>query len=123
VHERKDATMTDEPISGADRRTFVKQVAGTMLAAGMDARSYARVLGANDRIRLAQLGCGARSHGHVHMVQLASKTLPVETVAVCDIWSLARERRAARSRKSSIWIRNPINTPRICSPVRILMVS
>jgi predicted dehydrogenase len=88
--------MTDEPISGADRRTFVKQVAGTMLAAGMDARSYARVLGANDRIRLAQLGCGARSHGHVHMVQLASKTLPVETVAVCDIWSLARERRAAQ---------------------------
>jgi len=67
-----------------------------VVAAGMDARSYARVLGANDRIRLAQLGCGARSHGHVHMVQLASKTLPVETVAVCDIWSLARERRAAQ---------------------------
>ncbi len=67
-----------------------------MLAAGMDARSYARVLGANDRIRLAQLGCGARSHGHVHMVQLASRKLPVETVAVCDIWSLARERRAAQ---------------------------
>jgi len=88
--------MTDKSISGPDRRLFVKQAAGTMLAAGMDARSYARVLGANDRIRLAQLGCGARSHGHVHMVQLASRKLPVETVAVCDIWSLARERRAAQ---------------------------
>ena len=32
-----------------------------MLAAGMTAKSYARVLGANDRIRLAQLGCGDRS--------------------------------------------------------------
>ena len=79
-----------------DRRTFMKQAAGTVLAAGMDARSYARVLGANDRIRLAQLGCGGRSHGHVHMVQLASKEIPVETVAVCDIWSLAREQRAAQ---------------------------
>ncbi len=34
--------------------------------------------------------------GHVHMVQLASKQTPVETIAVCDIWSLAREARAAQ---------------------------
>jgi predicted dehydrogenase len=78
----------------------MKQAAGTMIAAGMDARSYGRVLGANDRIRLAQLGCGQRSHGHVHMVQLASKRIPVETVAVCDIWSLARERRAAQVKQA-----------------------
>src|SRR5205823_10600804 len=54
----------------------------------------ARVPGANDRIRLAQLGCGGRSHGHVHMAHMASQQTPVEIVAVCDIWSLARERRA-----------------------------
>ncbi len=30
------------------------------------------------------------------MVELASKQIPVETVAVCDLWSLARERRAAQ---------------------------
>ena len=88
--------MTDNSSSGTDRRTFMKQAAGTMLAAGMSARSYARVLGANDRIRLAQLGCGHRSGGHVHMAQLASRQTPVETVAVCDIWSLAREQRAAQ---------------------------
>ncbi len=88
--------MTDNSSFETDRRTFMKQAAGTVLAAGMDARSYARVLGANDRIRLAQLGCGGRSRGHVHMVQLASKEIPVETVAVCDIWSLAREQRAAQ---------------------------
>ncbi|MGC2545819.1 MAG: Gfo/Idh/MocA family oxidoreductase, partial [Silvibacterium sp.] len=82
-----------------DRRTFVKQAAGALMMAGMDARSYGRVLGANDRIRIAQLGCGGRSQGHVHMVQLASKEIPVETVAVCDIWNLARERRAAQVRE------------------------
>ena len=92
--------MTDKLTCGTDRRTFLKQAGGTMLAAGMTARSYARVLGANDRIQLAQLGCGGRSHGHVHMVQLASQKIPVETIAVCDIWSLARERRAAQVRQA-----------------------
>src|SRR6201994_2272382 len=85
---------------GTDRRTFVKQAAAAVLAAGMDARSYARVLGANDRIRLGQLGCGDRSQGHVHMTQLAAKQMPVETVAVCDLWSVAREHRAAQVKKA-----------------------
>jgi predicted dehydrogenase len=84
---------------GIGRRAFVKQTGGAMLAAGMTARSYARVLGANDRIRLGQLGCGQRSHGHVHMTELAAKQMPVETVAVCDLWSLAREQRAAQVRR------------------------
>lgn len=88
--------MGNEEGVGTDRRTFIKQAAGAMAVTGMSARSYGRILGANDRIRLAQLGCGGRSHGHVHMVQLASQHLPVETIAVCDIWSLARERRAAQ---------------------------
>jgi predicted dehydrogenase len=83
-----------------DRRTFVKQAGGMMVAAGMDARSYARVLGANDRIRLGQLGCGDRSQGHVHMTTLAAKQMPVETVAVCDLWTLAREHRAAQVKKA-----------------------
>jgi hypothetical protein len=30
------------------------------------------------------------------MVQMASKQTPLETIAVCDLWKLARERRAAR---------------------------
>jgi len=88
--------MTEEISMRSDRRKFVKQAGGAMVAAGLSAKSYARVLGANDRIRLGQLGCGSRSSGHVHMVQLAAKQMPVETVAVCDLWSLAREHRAAQ---------------------------
>jgi predicted dehydrogenase len=91
--------MSESVTGGIDRRSFVKQASGIMLAAGMQAKSYARILGANDRIRLAQLGCGDRSEGHVHMVHMASKQTPVETVAVCDIWSLAREQRAAQVKK------------------------
>jgi len=88
--------MANHSSDGTDRRTFVKQAGAAVLAASMDARSYARILGANDRIRLGQLGCGLRSEGHVHMAQRAAKTVPVETVAVCDIWTLAREKRAAQ---------------------------
>ena len=73
------------------RRQFLK-LAGT--AAAFTARSYARVPGANDKIRLALLGCGGRGGGHIHMVHMASQRTPVEMVAVCDIWSMARERRA-----------------------------
>jgi predicted dehydrogenase len=91
--------MSKEVKEAIDRRTFVKQASYSALAAGLTAKSYGRVVGANDRIRLGQLGCGDRSAGHVHMTQLASKTIPVETVAVCDLWSLARERRAAQVKK------------------------
>jgi predicted dehydrogenase len=85
--------------AGLTRRDFVRRTGGALLGAssvGMTARSYSRIPGANDRIRIGQLGCGSRSGGHVHMVHLASKQTPVETVAVCDLWSLARERRAAQ---------------------------
>lgn len=96
--------MSRDKAFESGRRTFLKQAGGAILTAGMatgmDARSYARILGANDRIRLGQLGCGHRSHGHVHMIELASKHTPVETVAVCDLWSLARENRAAQVRKA-----------------------
>lgn len=88
-----------DPVSAIDRRRFLTGAGSAILAGSataLSARSYARVVGANDRIRLAQLGCGGRSQGHVHMVHMAAQRTPVEVVAVCDIWTLARERRAAQ---------------------------
>ena len=79
------------------RRQFLTGATGALLAgsaASLSARSYMRVPGANDRIRIAQLGCGGRSRGHVRMVHMAQQKAPVEVVAVCDIWSIAREGRA-----------------------------
>jgi len=99
LESEKESEKNDE----IDRRDFIKQAGGALLAAstaGMTARSYARILGANDRIRLGQLGCGGRSEGHVHMARMAANRMPVETVAVCDLWSLARERRAAEVKRA-----------------------
>ena len=92
--------MTENASASPDRRTFLKQATGTIAAASLSARSYGRVLGANERIAIAQLGCGSRSEGHVHMAQMASKQIPVETIAVCDLWKLARERRAAQVKRA-----------------------
>lgn len=91
--------MSQDATNGIDRRQFLKGTGNAVLAGSaisMSARSYARVVGSNDRIRIAQLGCGGRSEGHVHMVHMAAQHTPVEVVAVCDIWTLARERRAAQ---------------------------
>ncbi len=79
-----------------DRREFLISAGTALTASSITARSYARIVGANDRIRLAQLGCGSRSQGHVHMAHMASQTIPVEIVAVCDLWNKARETRAAQ---------------------------
>src|SRR5690349_278801 len=91
-----EAAPDNDSTHEVDRRRFLMGAGGALMAgsSALSAKSYARVSGANDRIRLAQLGCGGRSHGHVHMTHMASQQTQVEIVAVCDIWSLARERRA-----------------------------
>src|SRR5262249_57892997 len=53
-----------------DRRDFVKQSIATATitvgaTAGMSAKSYSRVIGANDRIRLGGVGPGDRGSGRV----------------------------------------------------------
>jgi predicted dehydrogenase len=82
-----------------DRRTFVKQSGVAMVAAGMSARSYARIAGANDRVRLGIVGCGSRSEDLVSMAGIASQKTPLDIVAVCDLWNAARDRRAAQVKK------------------------
>ena len=65
-----------------DRREFVKQTTITALtAAGMAASSYARVIGANERIRLGGIGPGDRGAGRVATAQ----KLGAEIVALADV--------------------------------------
>lgn len=51
--------------------------------AAMTAASAARVLGANDRVRLGLMGSGARGQ---HLIRMAAKAGGCEFVAVCDAW-------------------------------------
>jgi predicted dehydrogenase len=76
------------------RRTFL----GTsgMLAGGAalatTARSYANILGANDRISLGHIGIGNRGRELVQIAGALKDRHDVEMTAVCDLWRVNRER-------------------------------
>src|SRR5689334_11137316 len=68
----------------ASRRDFLKMtgagVAGTALASA--APAYSRILGANDRVRVAV--CGVRGRGHDH-IRGFSRVPNTELAALCDV--------------------------------------
>ncbi|HPO15171.1 MAG TPA: Gfo/Idh/MocA family oxidoreductase [Candidatus Hydrogenedentes bacterium] len=80
------------------RREFLKSTtAGAAVA--MSALSYSKVAGANDRIRIGQIGCGSRGRdAHMAGVHPFDKEQNVEFTAVCDPWRVAREKAAAMAK-------------------------
>jgi predicted dehydrogenase len=71
-----------------NRRDFLR--AGSASAGAgllLDARSYAAIVGSNDRLGIAFLGCGARAQAHLHRVrQLQEAGEAVHVAGVCDVW-------------------------------------
>jgi len=79
------------------RREFFKRAAAGTAVMGMSAASYARVMGANDRMRIAQIGCGNRGFGaHMAGVYKHAKKQNVDIVAICDVWKEHLDRAAAK---------------------------
>ena len=60
-----------------NRRTFLKQSAALAAGAFVISSASHRVLGANDRVRVGQVGCGGRGGGHI------SAYLGMEDVDLC----------------------------------------
>lgn len=66
-----------------DRRKFL----GSAAALSLSAASYAKVPGANDRVRIAFIGCGGRAQAHIDAInRLSAQGQSVVPVAVCDVW-------------------------------------
>jgi predicted dehydrogenase len=93
--------MVDE---NRGRRDFLK-IGGAALAStamGLTARSYARVPGANDRVRTGVVGCGDRMKGgDIPAFVAHQKEMNFELVAVSDIWSRQREQGCAFIEKTA----------------------
>jgi predicted dehydrogenase len=90
-----------------DRRAFLGHSARLTGAAALTstALSYTRILGANDRISLGHIGVGSRGGGLTEIVGRLRDRHNVEMTAVCDLWSVNREK--ACSANSEIYGRAP----------------
>jgi len=90
------------PTLETNRRDFVKLGGAALaVAATQSAKSYAKIVGANDRVRTGIIGGGDRMLGGDVPAFIANqKDMNFELVAVSDIWKLARERAAATVEKA-----------------------
>ncbi len=79
------------------RRIFIKQsakaLAGTYIAStGFSASSYARIMGANDRVRVGVVGFSDRHRSsHIPPFMKYYKEMNFDIVSVSDIWKRRRE--------------------------------
>ena len=102
--------MKNEIIPAQDshlsRRKFLGHAAAasalTILPLKTNAASNVRSIGANDRIRIGQIGCGRRGFGtHQRYLQQHAKAENLEVVGVCDPYRPAREKAAANVKEWS----------------------
>jgi predicted dehydrogenase len=70
-------------MESSNRRDFLRTTALATSALGMTAASYARVLGANDRVNLGLVGAGDRGN---HVMSLFQNRAEVHVVAISDVY-------------------------------------
>ena len=81
----------------SSRRNFIKQsakaAAGTYIATlGMNTSSYARIIGANDRVRVGVVGFSDRHRSsHIPPFMQFYKEMNFDIVSVSDLWKRRRE--------------------------------
>lgn len=66
-------------------------------ALSSSALSYGRIIGANDRISLGHIGIGSRGRDLEEIAGKLKDSHHVEVTAVCDLWTVNREKAAAVS--------------------------
>jgi len=82
------------------RRKFLKSATAGGAALAISAASYSRVIGANDRISIGQIGCGSRGiDAHMAGIHAHQATQNFEITAVCDPWRLRQEEAAAKTKE------------------------
>lgn len=74
--------------TGHSRRHFLRSSAAATAATLLSARSYARVLGANERLNIGAIGLGVMGTGHLrHLVRLRDEhKQQIEVTWLCDVY-------------------------------------
>ena len=98
-------TLTDgNLLTPGSRRQFLKAGSAALAATAVswNAKSYAAIAGANDRVRVGVVGCGDRMKQSLIPAFLEhNKELNFEFVAISDLWSRRREEGVAYIQKLS----------------------
>src|SRR5262245_51771416 len=68
------------------RRDFLKSSAATAGAVAFSGLAPPTVLGANERIQFAVIGCGGMGTGHVGSLVKRSEADNIRVAAVCDVY-------------------------------------
>src|SRR5580698_3943951 len=81
-------------VSHVSRRSFLQTTGGALAATALSAQAYARVIGANDRIRVGFVGVGGQGMQHVGTIRDLQKSNNVEGIIVADCWKTRAEKGA-----------------------------
>ena len=74
------------------RREFIQKSILASAATAMSASSYAKIIGANDRVRVGVVGFSDRHRSsHVGPFKELSKQMNFEMTAISDIWNRRRD--------------------------------
>ncbi|CAN5705639.1 Gfo/Idh/MocA family oxidoreductase [soil metagenome] len=79
------------------RREFITTAATTAAAFAPSARSYARIVGANDRVNFAVIGLNSRAYAHLSALKTNNKD--VHITHVCDVESTILKKFADKTEK------------------------
>jgi predicted dehydrogenase len=77
--------------SNVSRRSFLAASAVTAAAVQWTAKSYAQIVGANDRIRVGFIGAGGMGSNHLDTVRNLKEKNNLEPIAVADCWTTRAE--------------------------------
>ncbi len=70
----------------SSRRLFLKASAATAVATWLPASSYARIMGANDRLNMAVVGTGGMGTGHTNSLVGRRGEENLDVIQVCDVY-------------------------------------
>ncbi len=88
--ESRTLQIAKETVS---RRSFVRASSAALAAGAMARPAKARIMGSNDRINIASIGCGGMGTHHLRLMAEQSKEIgDIQLVAVCDVYEARKER-------------------------------
>ncbi len=98
------------------RRKFIRNSAGLGITAGVEsvfpstAKSYSRIIKANERINMGVIGCGGMANAHMNALLAMKESDDIAITTVCDIYDkrldAAKEKTTAQGVKNYLDILN-----------------